>query len=36
MTTREQERALDLLCGRGYRVARLQAESMLPIHGERL
>jgi FkbM family methyltransferase len=36
MTTREQEGALDLLCGYGYRVARSGAEDMLAVHGERL
>lgn len=36
MTTRQQETALDLLCGHGYRVARSGGEDMLAVHSERL
>jgi len=34
MTRREQETALDLLCGHGYRVARSGGEDMLAVLGE--
>lgn len=36
MTTHQQEDALDLLCGHGYRIARSGGEDMLAVHGERV